>query len=556
MNPREAAVWGSFIGDALALGPHWIYKTPQIQKTLGRVEHYVDPISEYHPKRKAGEFTHYGDQTLWLLQSLDQHRGFHADRFVRTWHSAWKDHDAYLDEATQSTLENLESGTSWELSGSESDDLAGAARIAPLLAAPNLHNESDRVEAARLQTRLTHAAPSVVDAAEFFIRLTERVLAGESMDDALAAIENHTYEGLPAKEWADKARDLLAKPTLQSVVQLGQTCHAHHAFPATLYLLMKYEDDFETAMVENVMAGGDSAARGMILGMVLGASLGEGGLPQRWIEELEARADIEERLKRLSEPDQARSLKVTFPNSDGLQLAARLELPAGSPRGMALFAHCFTCSKDIAAASRIGRHLSERGLAVLRFDFTGLGNSDGDFANTSFRSNVDDLVAAAEYLGKEYSTPNILIGHSLGGAAVLAAASQLPGLQGVVTIAAPSDPAHIEHLFSGSLEEVEAEGEAVVDLSGRKFRIRKEFVDDLKTHALLDTVRGLTQDLLIFHSPTDRIVSIDHAAAIYTAARHPKSFVSLDQADHLLTKAVDAEFVAEVISAWATRILA
>ncbi len=249
-------------------------------------------------------------------------------------------------------------------------------------------------------------------------------------------------------------------------------------------------------------------------------------------------------------------IKLEFENAAGETLAGLLELPeGGSARAYALFAHCFTCGKDIAAASRISRALAARGIAVLRFDFTGLGNSDGDFANTNFSSNVDDLMRAAAALEAQYEAPQMLIGHSLGGAAVLAAASRLQTVRAVVTIGAPATASHVEHLFSGSADEIATEGEAMVKLGLREFRIKQQLLDDLEQYASTEGIRGIRAALLVFHSPIDNIVSIDEASKIYLAARHPKSFVSLDQADHLLSRAADAEYVAATLAAWATRYL-
>ena len=249
----------------------------------------------------------------------------------------------------------------------------------------------------------------------------------------------------------------------------------------------------------------------------------------------------------------ALSQKIEFSNARGQTLAANLELPAGEPAAYALFAHCFTCSKDVAAASRISRGLRDRGFAVLRFDFTGLGNSEGDFANTNFSSNVADLVAAADHLRSEFRAPELLIGHSLGGAAVLAAKQQIAEVRAIATIGAPSVPQHVEHLFADQVDEIEGQGFAEVSLAGRKFRIEKQFIDDLGEHDLKARLGGLGAALMIFHSPIDETVSIDHARDLYIAAKHPKSFVSLDRADHLLTRPADSAYVADVLSAWAAR---
>ncbi len=250
-----------------------------------------------------------------------------------------------------------------------------------------------------------------------------------------------------------------------------------------------------------------------------------------------------------------RSEKIEFPGSRGASLAARLDIPDGELRACALFAHCFTCSKETLAATRISAALAGNGFAVLRFDFTGLGGSGGDFANTDFSSNVADLVAAADYLRREHGAPSLLIGHSLGGAAVLAAAAQVPEVRAVATIGAPADPAHVAHLFAAARTEIEAQGEAEVEIAGRTFRIRKEFLDDIESTRLDRAIGGLRRALLIFHSPVDRIVGIENAERIYRAAKHPKSFVSLDRADHMLGDKADAAWVADVLAAWSQRYL-
>jgi putative redox protein len=240
---------------------------------------------------------------------------------------------------------------------------------------------------------------------------------------------------------------------------------------------------------------------------------------------------------------------------DGQQLAAALDLPEREPLAYALFAHCFTCGKDVLAAKRIAVALAAKGIAVLRFDFTGLGSSEGDFANSTFSSNVTDLVRAADHLRETRKAPAILIGHSLGGAAILAAASQIPDARAVVTIAAPSDPAHVTGLFADRIEHIRKHGEGEVSLAGRPFRIKREFLDDIAEHGLMAHVAKLHKALLVMHAPTDDTVGIDNATRIFVTAKHPKSFVSLAGADHLLTNRNDANYVADVIAAWATRYL-
>ncbi|MBM1688847.1 bifunctional alpha/beta hydrolase/OsmC family protein [Sulfitobacter geojensis] len=247
--------------------------------------------------------------------------------------------------------------------------------------------------------------------------------------------------------------------------------------------------------------------------------------------------------------------RITFPGHDGNMLAARLDLPDGPHLATALFAHCFTCGKDIPAARRIAARLAGMGIAVLRFDFTGLGHSEGEFANTSFTSNVDDLIAGCSYLQSKGMPPSLMIGHSLGGAAVLKAAAQLDQIKAVATLGAPFDPAHVTHNFAQALPEIAQKGSAEVSLGGRPFTIGKTFVDDVAQESLSPAIASLNAALLVLHAPRDAIVSIDNAGQIFTAAKHPKSFVTLDDADHLITRATDAEYAADVIATWATRYL-
>ncbi|MGF1864821.1 alpha/beta fold hydrolase [Enterovibrio norvegicus] len=242
--------------------------------------------------------------------------------------------------------------------------------------------------------------------------------------------------------------------------------------------------------------------------------------------------------------------KVTF-TSGGLELAGLLETPDQNVRGYALFAHCFTCGKDVAAASRISRALVNIGFAVFRFDFTGLGGSDGDFENTNFSSNVDDLVAAADFLRDNYEAPLLLIGHSLGGRAVLSAAHRIPEVSAVATVGAPADAEHVSKQFAAHVENIDAEGQAEVSLAGRPFTIKKQFLDDIRAEN--DDIENLRVPLLVMHSPIDSIVLIKEAEKIYTRAKHPKSFVTLDTADHLLSNKDDAQYVAELIAAWSQR---
>ena len=248
--------------------------------------------------------------------------------------------------------------------------------------------------------------------------------------------------------------------------------------------------------------------------------------------------------------------KVTFSNSANEPLAALLDLPVGrEPSAYAIFAHCFTCSKNIKAAAFVSRTLAREGIAVLRFDFTGLGESSGVFADSNFSSNVDDLLMAAAFLDREHQSPALLIGHSLGGAAAIEAAARLESVRAVITIATPSDPAHVVKQFGPQRNEILAAGEAEVAIGGQPFRVKKQFLDDVGNHRLEKTLAGLRKALLIMHSPVDQVVSIEHAAALFKAAKHPKSFISLETADHLLSKEPDAVYTGRMAAAWASRFL-
>lgn len=249
-----------------------------------------------------------------------------------------------------------------------------------------------------------------------------------------------------------------------------------------------------------------------------------------------------------------KTLKVNFHNQDGHELSARIEMPVNKrPKAFALFAHCFTCSKSLQAVLSISRSLASKGIAVMRFDFTGLGESEGDFADSNFSGNVEDLVCASQFLKDNYESPRIIIGHSLGGAAVLMASSILENVEAIVTIGAPADPPHVKHLFQNSMEEIEQTGFAEVSIGGRPFTVKKQFIEDLEQNDLAATIAKLKRPLLVFHSPQDSIVDITNAEKIYKIAHHPKSYISLDGADHLLSKKRDAEYVGDVIASWVDR---
>ncbi|MBE0422353.1 MAG: alpha/beta hydrolase [Lutibacter sp.] len=249
------------------------------------------------------------------------------------------------------------------------------------------------------------------------------------------------------------------------------------------------------------------------------------------------------------------SQKVTFKNAKGMLLAARLELPEKEPKAYAIFAHCFTCNKNLTAVRTIGKTLNEKSIAVLRFDFTGLGESEGDFEHTNFSSNIEDLYSAAQFLEENYRAPSLLIGHSLGGAAVIYASAKIPSIKAIATIGAPSNPEHVSHLFRSNIDEINQTGSALVCIGGREFTIKKQFIEDIQGKNLKQILDKFRNSLLIMHSPQDTTVGIENAAEIYSAARHPKSFVSLNGADHLLSNKKDSEYVGHVIATWADRYL-
>jgi len=246
--------------------------------------------------------------------------------------------------------------------------------------------------------------------------------------------------------------------------------------------------------------------------------------------------------------------KITFQNKEGQTLVGRLELPVDQhPHNYAIFAHCFTCNKNLSAVKNIGKALTSKGFGVLRFDFTGLGESEGDFEDTNFSGNVEDLVAAADFLKENHDAPTLLVGHSLGGAAVIFATTEIDSVKAIATIGSPSNPNHVRHLFKSSLDEIEVSGKAIVNLSGRDFTIKKQFLEDLESKSMQVTARNLRKALLVMHSPKDTTVGIKNAEEIYHAARHPKSFVSLDDADHLLMNKKDSVYAGQVIAGWAQR---
>ena len=561
--------YGSLLGDAHSLAAHWVYNPKKIERDFGRITEIISPqTNKYHSAKQLGEFTHYGDQTILLASSIIKREDFQLGGFIDDWKSFWDDYPGYLDGATKGTLENLEKGADINSVGSDSNDISAAGRLVPLVV--RYHSEADQtlIQSNVEQTKATHADPQVIDSARFFALLIKQILQGESLSSAMQHTLSKQYESLPATDWVKLAREQLENPTGKAMEKLGLTCHVDDAFPAVIYFIEKYSDSYEDAIIENTMAGGDSAARGLLIGAVLGALRGIKQVPPNWLNKLHNKSNIDNLYNDLLEINRALSSsgtsaktpasgQILFQNNRGEALAGRLSVPKNTPRAAVLFAHCFTCSKDIAAASRISKTLMSEDIVVLRFDFTGIGNSDGDFANTNFSSNIEDLLSAEKYLRSQFDLPLILVGHSLGGTAILAAATRLQEqgikIAGAVSIAAPSDPTHVTHLFSSSMDEINRDGCAVIDLAGREFKIKKQFIEDLSDQQLLNELPELRVPLLIFHSPVDNVVSIKHAKNIFSSAKHPKSFISLDTADHLLTKVKDSQYVASMIGAWASR---
>ncbi len=554
MTPPTARqlILPSLCADALALSSHWIYNPAKIARLYpDGPRNYDDPRTEYHPGKSAGDLTHYGDQILVLLKSVVLRNGFDAAGWRDDWQRFWKNNPpSYRDGATKATLGFLERGVD---AASESNDLAGAARIAPVLAALADKPLEARIAAARAQAALTHGDPATIDAAGFFTRAVDSLVAGNPMQEALAAAASARYEALDARGFLEQALAAAGLDENTAGRKFGLTCHMPEAFPLTLWFLLRYHDQPLEAIVMNTMAGGDNAARGLLIGLLMGAAHGTAWMPASWIEGLRANDEIQALLTILEPSSKSTLRSVRIPHPEGHQLDGVLEFPAGPPRAFALFAHCFTCGKSLRGATRVSQALACHGIATLRFDFTGIGGSEGDFAGTSFRSNVADLQVAAGWLRENHRAPVLLIGHSLGGAAVLAAAPAIPESKGVATIGAPADPAHILNLLGEDVAAIRKHGEAVVTLAGRKFTIGSRFLDDLENLGHNETIALLDRDLLILHSPTDEIVGIENAGNIYSAARHPKSFHSLAGADHLLTDPAQADYAAGIIAAWASR---
>lgn len=514
--------------DALSLGPHWVYNQGKLARIYpDGITTPTDPQSSYHPNRKAGQLTHYGDQMVMLKESLAG-QSYDQEKWRRDWVSGMPAFDGYVDGATTETLANDGAAPS------SSNDLAGASRLAPILDLDVPPEE--KIAAARSQTALTHGDPGVIDAAEFFVRAVLAVEAGASFEAAFqTAADEGSYTSLKARDDLDKA--IAAGPDYLAVgTQMGLTCHLPEAFPLALYFALREGATFQSAVSENGLAGGDTSARSMLFALLFAARGDEISGTKEGISVV------------------AGSNPIEIEGSNGT-LAGVLEMPEGETSGFALFAHCFTCGKDFVPGVRISKGLASKGIATLRIDFSGLGKSGGKFEDASFLTNLDDLLASAAWLDENFQAPKLVIGHSLGGAAALAAAARIDSIRAIATIGAPFEPGHVTHLFANHLDEIKRDGKADVQLAGRNFVVGEKFLTDFETHCQncdLGKLEGIAT--LIMHSPADDVVPLENAGKIYSALRHPKSFISLAGTDHLLTQANDAEYVASLISLWASRV--
>lgn len=530
----------ALVADALSLGPHWVYNQTKLARIFPEgISKFHDPASPYHPSKKAGDLTHYGDQTLMLKSSLSSTNTFSLPQWREDWTTSMSSYQGYIDGATKETLQ--QSGHK----PSSSNDLAGASRIAPILDL-DLSLE-DSILAARQQTSLTHGDPGLPDAAEFFIRAAFGMQDGVNILSAFesAAAQGH-YPHLPVSQHLSSIQGLLGQDIMSTAAKLGLTCHLPEAFPLTLFFALQPNSDFLSTISQNGLAGGDTSARAMLLALLYAQS--ESGLIAGFYEQINTPSSTTPQTT-------PGSNKVQIPTPSG-NLAGVLDLPEETPKAYALFAHCFTCGKDFVPEKRITQRLAKQGIASLRIDFRGLGSSDGSFSESSFLTNIEDLLLAAAWLEENFSAPQLLIGHSLGGSAVLAAASLLPHTKAIATIGAPAEPAHVKHLFEDYIPDIIRHGSTEIQLAGRNFTIGKIFLDDLERHDQMNQISKLTGiEKLILHSPSDNTVPLENAGDIYSALNHPKSFISLANSDHLLLTKGKAEYVADLISIWSSSAL-
>ncbi|PSW15792.1 hypothetical protein C9J01_01895 [Photobacterium rosenbergii] len=527
--------------DALALGPHWIYNPSKLKRLYPNgVYALTDPKSAYHPNRRAGQLTHYGDQIAVFRQYLEIQGVFNEQTWREHWLGAMVGYDGYLDGATKQSLKNAGYG-------SDSNDLAGASRLAPLLDL-NLPLEAT-IQAAREQTSITHSPQCVADAAELFVRMVFSIQQGNSFSEACEmSINEGSYTELEPERHFLKVKQCLksGEQPVEVATQMGTTCHTPEAFPLTLYFALQFDDNFADCLSENALVGGDSAARGIILSLLFAARDGDVG------------SAIYQQLT-----DTPRESVTFTPGThqvsvlhQGKHFAATLDIPNDVPKAFILFAHCFTCGKDFLPEKRLCQALAKHGFATLRIDFSGVGGSGGEFVDTSFLTNVEDLGIAASWMSEQGMDISALVGHSLGGTASLAVAGQLPSVKAVITIGSPFEPKHILHLFEDHIDKIKENGQASVMLAGRPFTIGERFLSDLKQldqRGRLGSLKGVNS--LVIHVPDDDTVDIKNAGYIYSALPQPKSFLALQGADHLLQNKSDVEYVAKMASIWLERAL-
>jgi len=537
----------ALVADSLSLGSHWIYNQSKITRTFPEgITELTAPLANYHAGKKAGDFTHYGDQTIWLSQAIAESNNYDHDTWKSQWLTNMSGYSGYKDSATNDSYANQANQPS------TSNDLAGASRIAPLL---DLNSPLEQTVAnARAQTQLTHGDINVIESAEFFVRAIYAVRDGASFADAFqTAAQTGQYTSL--NPTAHLAVATQADPTehLKVAAAMGLTCHFPEAFPLTLYYAIHHGQSFAQCISQNALAGGDNSARAMLLALLFVARGHAADIAT--IENLSSKLNLTDQPSTTSEPmtftPGSHSLSIDGPNGT---LAGIIEIPDGEIKICAIFAHCFTCGKDYLPEKKITQALAKNGIATLRVDFSGLGKSSGKFEDSSFLTNVEDIYAAADWLKANLLSPHLLVGHSLGGTAVLAAAGNIPEVQAVATIGSPADPAHILHMLEDHLDEISQQGQANVKLAGRDFTVSQKFVDDVRSYDHIATLNALTGHKLIMHSPTDETVELKNAGEIYSQLKHPKSFIALDGANHLLTANIDAEFAANMIATWAQKV--
>ena len=550
LNNMNKYTKAALVADALSLGPHWIYNPGKLTRLYPHgIYALTDPASQYHPHKQAGQFTHYGDQLLLLQQSISALGRFDPEHWRTDWLDAMVEYHGYMDGASKDTL-----ATNATMS-SDSNDLAGASRLAPLLDLKL--GLDDAIVASRAQTALTHGDLGVQDAAEFFTRVVYAIIDGATIAVALdRAAQQGQYSQLPAKQHIITAKIAIESSDndVQVATRIGTTCHLPEAFPLSLYFLLKPKINFASVISANGLVGGDTSARAMLIAVVFAARDGDVGAAL--VDQLDKSLfseQIHQQRKPLNLVSGANALQITSVNGN---IAGTLELPENPVRAYAIFAHCFTCGKDFVPEKRITQALAAHGIASVRIDFSGIGASSGQFVDSSFLTNLQDLLTTADWMTANGIGAKLLIGHSLGGTAALAVAGQIEGVKAVVSIGSPYLPDSIIRHFPDHLDEIQTQGKAEVCLAGRAFTIGKKFLDDLKQH---DQIQSLSHTVnihkLIMHAPNDDTISIKQAGFIFSALAYPKSFIALTGANHLLTDKDDAKYAAEVINAWFSIVL-